>query len=180
MGQVGSKFRSQIRRWKNKRRVYLAHQETEKELEQKDDEESEEFALPLGGQARYEETEQLCRFVKHNLRNDMIVVRNQAQQAIIDATIVSTRKNTYGNDIAKTDMIPNSLILKSMLSRGNQVDHDEYIRQNEKEMLNHVALAQTILGYRSNDFIDDHHILHQNEAYFSSTEYFLVNRGRNS
>jgi hypothetical protein len=32
-----------------------------------------------------------------------------------------------------------------------------------------------ILAYRSNDFIDDHFILHHNNAYFSSINYFLEN-----
>ncbi len=185
MGQIGSKIRSQIRRWKRKSRVYLANTNTENENQfekdhdhdnESENKENEEFVLPLAQSMRYEEKEQLSLYVKHNLRNDMVIVRNQARQAIIDATIVSSRKNKYGNEVAKTGLTPNSLILKSMLSRGTRVDHDEYIRQNEKEMLNHVAHAHLILGYRTNDFVDDHHILHQNDAYFSSTEYFLADQ----
>jgi hypothetical protein len=160
--------------WKRRRkkRVYLSGD---------DEENSVDVDLPnLPGHANefqnFQETAERVTFTKENIPKQLDLVTKQSQQAIIDATIISTRKNTYGNAQAMTDMYPNSYILKSMTSRSTKSLQEQFVKKNQAEILSNVAILQTIQGYRTNEFIDDQVILHEHEAYFSSINYYLTNQ----
>ena len=173
---------SRLYRRSKRRRVYIAQEKEEKEWKANEEEENvikgengEKYPyIPLYKPIEYEGTAQKLIFIKERVGKHLDYVKKEAQQAIIDATVVSTRKNIYGNKIAKTDMVPNKYILKSMLSRSSQEQQEEYIKQNEREILIQVGMIQTIHGYHHDELVDDHAILHEHEAYLSSMQYLLV------
>lgn len=164
-----------------RRKIYVTTQ-NENDDEEEDEEENENESenddnlppIPFYKPDEYEEIANKFVFVKGRVQQHLDFVKKQAQQAIIDATVVTTRKNTYGNKIAKTDMVPNRYILKSMLSRSSQEQQELFVKRNEDEILSQVALLQTIQGYHRDEFVDDHMILHEHEAYLSTMNYLLV------
>jgi hypothetical protein len=163
-----------IFQWKRRRkRVYLSGVDEEDNFGDGD-------LTNLPGHANdlqnFEETAQRVNYTKKNVPKQLDLITKQSQQAIIDATIISTRKNTYGNPHAMTDMYPNAYILKSMTSRSTKSRQEQFVKKNQAEILSNVAILQTIQGYRTNEFIDDQVILHEHEAYFSSINYYLTNQ----
>lgn len=154
---------------------YKYKNENENEDEEDDENEFEGYPyIPFYKPDEYEETASKFVSVKNHVHQHLDLMKKQAQQAIIDATIVTTRQNTYGNKAARTDMVPNRYILKSMLSRSTKHDQELFVKHNEQEILQQIGVLQTIQGYHRDEFVDDHMILHEHEAYMSTMNYLLV------
>lgn len=170
-----------VSKWRRKRRkVYLTSKgdDEDEELEGYEEEEYENLPYLLQIQAtehNYDETAERINHAKEIVNHHLNTVTKQSQQAIIEATIISTRKNSYANKETMTDMYPNAYILKSMTSRGNKFHQEAFVKKNQEEILSQIASLQTMEGVRNNEFIDDQVILHEHEAYFSTISYFLTN-----
>jgi hypothetical protein len=127
-----------------------------------------------GEDFHFQETADRLIYTKSQIKRQFQTITSQNQQAIIDATIISTRKNKYRNEEAKLDMYPNPYILKSMTSRSSKDLHEKFVKRNQEEILSQIAVLQTIQGYRTNEVVDDQAILHEHEAYLSKIDYYLT------
>jgi hypothetical protein len=154
--------------WKRKRKKVYISEDVEEEEEAEDD------GMAMGEFIPFEETADRLIYTKYNIKKQLETVSQQSQQAIIDATIISTRKNKYRHHEAQLDMSPNPYILRAMTSRSSKDLHDKFVEKNQREILSQVAVLQTIQGYRTDEVVDDQAILHEHEAYFSKINYYLT------